>query len=373
MRELNQSVVAELFKTIADSSHWQKALAVLCEEIGAQKAIITLRDVDTANLVIPTQVSEEHLSPLLYGFSENEVGAYLDEYVHVDPWTQYERVFRPFLPYALSKFISQPELKQTKFWPWLERQGINDTVVAEIGYSGKHWAAINLYFDNDSTNAVEGVVDGLTAYQDILQQVWRTGFSLTSAKATMQINSSIIDYLSDPAVLLDRNLIVLSCNTKATDALEAGLIEDLECGKRVRLCGSVERVSKDGFELGAADRTHGSSGGNSSSYVAVLSELNHVEDVVGYAHAHLLLTLVSKERNQLNTEEYIWNKSELTPNERVLARTIAEGGQIKDVENKLGISKSRTMQIWRCLRKKLDVRDKADLYARHQKHLANYT
>ncbi|MEH6444294.1 MAG: hypothetical protein V7784_10375 [Oceanospirillaceae bacterium] len=94
---------------------WQ----LFCEITGAKKGIITLRDRTSAELVIPKDVESDLSSPLLYGFSDQEIGSYIMHYIQFDPWTKFERLRHPNKPNALSKYVTYNEITATPFWQWV--------------------------------------------------------------------------------------------------------------------------------------------------------------------------------------------------------------------------------------------------------------
>ncbi len=81
---LTQSLVG----TVSNRGVWDRALGDLCAFVGARKALLSLRAYKTADIVVPDNVMRTYGSPLIYGFSEMEVGAYLDTYAVLYPLTR---------------------------------------------------------------------------------------------------------------------------------------------------------------------------------------------------------------------------------------------------------------------------------------------
>ena len=135
---MKEKIENAIFETVSDINKWHTVLELFIMATGAQKGIISLRSHLSAELVIPTDVRQELGSPLVSGFTEEEVYAYITHYSEYDPWTEFENRYPPNEAYALSRHVGLGQLKQGKFWEWLEPQGINDTIVFKIGDSSSN-------------------------------------------------------------------------------------------------------------------------------------------------------------------------------------------------------------------------------------------
>ncbi len=80
-----QQLQDAIYETISDINKWQNALQLFIKVTGATKGIITLRDRQTAELVIPKDVRQELSSPFVNGFSEEEIHSYITHYVNIPP------------------------------------------------------------------------------------------------------------------------------------------------------------------------------------------------------------------------------------------------------------------------------------------------
>lgn len=378
MENINRNVATAIFETVENPEKWYRALELLCKECGASKAIIALRHAETAEFVIPSGVQDEHNSPMLYGFSEEEVGSFICHYIKHDIWTEYERVYRPHIPYALSKHIPLQELTNSTFWEWLEPQEINDTIVAELGYTNGFWAAINLYFQNSDGQISRVIEVNLNKYLPILQQAWQIGRNLTVARLESQNQPQLICHLPHTAIVVDHHFIVLSRNNKAQELEEIGLIENLSIGTKLRLASEIPiqssaltseqlKILSSGQKISTDEKTP-------CKYAATIVPVSETEDILGEVHSGYLVTIMPTNALHLEGESPVWENDTLSAKERILVRMVAEGKQIVEVEKLLGISKSRSMQIWRSARKKLEIKDKAEVFSIHQVFLSkNYT
>ena len=130
------------FQTIPNVEKWEAVIRKLLAMTGARKGIMSLRSTTSADFVVPSGVLD---SPLIVNFDRSFVQSFVEEYIAHDPWTPIERAHHPHLPYVLSTHIAPAELRRSKFWEWLEPQGIDDTIVAEVGRSKGTWVGLNLY------------------------------------------------------------------------------------------------------------------------------------------------------------------------------------------------------------------------------------
>jgi hypothetical protein len=96
--EAKQQLQDAIYETISDINKWENVLQLFIKVTGATKGIITLRDRQTAELVIPTNVRQELSSPFVNGFSEEEIHSYITHYIKLDPWTEIENLYHPHKP-----------------------------------------------------------------------------------------------------------------------------------------------------------------------------------------------------------------------------------------------------------------------------------
>ncbi|KAB7613620.1 hypothetical protein F9L33_09580 [Amylibacter sp. SFDW26] len=367
-----QKVVSALLDTIGDDTKWHKALELICEYTGSKKAIIALRNTKTAELIIPTKVQEDHNSPLLFGFSDESIEEYISQYYEVDPWTHYERVYRPYYPYILSKFISKTELQQSTFWNWLKPQKITDSLVYEIGNDKLTWVAINLYFDNASIDPSK-VITKFQQLMEPLKKAWLIGRSVHLAKRNPTGTTSLIEIIPNPAVAIDERHIVIDFNNEALRLKRESIILNLERGAKLGI--NSARVATSNPEMNCFfEDNHEDFDTQEIEYIAYLDHKSEFEELVGINHARALIIFTPKILRERNEEIQIWENEQLTVQEKALVRFVAEGGRLLDFQHAHGISKPRSAQISKSVRKKLNLKVLSDIHLQHQiKVSKNYT
>lgn len=360
---LTQSLVG----TVANREGWDRALGDLCAYVGAKKALLSLRAFDTADIVVPDNVMRTYGSPLIYGFTETEVGAYLDTYAQIDPWTEIEQRNHPYYPYAMSAYIDEVALRKTEFWAWLEPQGIKDTIVAELWHSDHAWAAINLYLGQASDVPIDDMLDRLREVLPVLKAVWTAGKELELARSADSAIGMVISAVEGPALLVTRDGAIQSLNEGAK-ALLAEWSLPSTAGDRLVLPQDLRLQSKDSALSAKLLK------GGPAPYRghAVLSDLQSTQTLDG---EDVDLLLIRFEPARLEAGK-LWETDGLTPRERDLVKLIAQGARLKDAEDSMALSHPRIMQIWKSARTKLRVENANDLRLKHrleQEKVKNYT
>lgn len=359
-------VIEKLFDTIDTPENWRLALAALCEAVGAKKAIISLRQYPSAEIVVPSIVEEEHNSPLLFGFTEEEVGAFLTEYYDVDPWTPIEREKHPYTPYPLSRYLSDQTLQKSRFWDWLDAQGINDSMVAEVGFTEDNWAAINLYFHRDSREEAEAKTRILEAYLPWIPRIWKTGRELWLARLRINPELTLINALEQPALVLTQDMRLMGWNSAAADLGKEGLLRNLHLNE-VPLLPVDLPVTRDP-KLDVHLPTFQPEDGEITlpPHSAVLNPIRLAEHMSGEQLGSLLLTLMPNTEHLARQSRAVWESPDLTEQESRLVRLYAHGAQVTDAMSDLKVSRTRVMQIWRSARKKLGIERKVQLQVIHE-------
>lgn len=361
-----EDVTRSLISTVSDPSFWDRALADICAFTGTERALISLRDRATAHIIIPQAVEDQSDSPLIHGFSEEAVGAYLTTYAEVDPWTRIERQTHPYQPYALSNHISQNQLRNSEFWPWLSKLGIDDSVVSEIGVTGKFWAAINLYFGDTTPEKAKSICRKLGLLLPTLKPIWAAGRAVQIDRQTSSAIELILDRLPLPSVILARDGTILHLNESAATLFETLLSEPARKGAILTLPQDLN-VAVEGRALGCEFRR--SSAPTDFEGFATLSPFESAELISGEPASSFLLSFHPRGPAQLGPHVTPLAFDLLTDREATLVRLIADGQKLKEAETSMNISHARVMQLWRSARQKLGIRDIADL--RVAMHLSN--
>ncbi len=373
MREI-EVLKNTIYNTVDELKAWYEVLRGFSELTGAPKGIITLRDRLTAELVIPSDVRHDLSSPMLYGFSEQEVENYISHYVQFDPWTEFENLYHPVSPYPLSKYVSFETLKLSPFWEWLEPQGIGDTVVIDIGTFSKNWIAMNLYFPSGNEVIKQDVLRYTTALQADMQRAWSLGQRYRAAQHSSTYLKYFVDQQPNATFLIEPDGTLIASNNKGSkllnndigfyiDAQKYFLIRDNRIREQFKR--EVEQIKKRYASGSQAEPIEiVLSGGGFSITIALIAG---IEDKIGADHSLRLITVQNQNNQQsVVSDQPIWNHQTLTPRERQLVQLLANGGRVVDFTNKYKIKKTTGHFHWGNVKKKLKVKDRGEIYAHHQ-------
>lgn len=350
----HSDLVLSLAKTITNPENWDEALKRLCEYCGASKALITRRNVVGATIIIPQRVEESWQSPLIYGFSEEEVLSFLESYQFTDPWTKIEAQSHPYQPYALSKYLPLRKLMKTDLWPWLEPQNIHDCLTAEICFDKTGWTALNLYLDAEQAPVADKVVERLKSVLTELSEFWKTGRSVFLAGLDDRPIHSLVNEMDQPCLILGPADELLAANNKSLELQKKKLI-NLKVGQRVGMPLAWAENVTVGTELlstnvAAADLNR---------WTPVAIKQNLEEHASGEQLDHHII--IFRETGLDDNDDLPWLHPSLTERERVLVRHLAEGGKVQDGAKLFDISIRANATIWKSASAKLGHIKKQDL------------
>lgn len=355
-----KALSATLIQTIQDPTKWQAALRGLCEYTHAEKALISLRDKKTAEIVIPDDVSKEFASPLIYGFSEAQVAAFLGDFGDIDPWTEIERLNYPYFPYNMSRYLPQDHLRQSPFWQWLQPLNISECVVCELGRTETYWGALNLYFDTPTGKETEVVLERLKDVLPVLQNVWSSGRALQVAKTAASSLDMVLTAIEHPAAIVLQDGELVAQNGEMQRFLEdAGIA--VAHGTRMSLPADLQISAADtgiSFDLkrGAPIGFRG---------VIKVKAYKSSQFTDGEVRDMLLLSIEPRLANSMHAGLNVWDVKTLTEREQTLVRLVAEGMKFSEAQEEMKVSYPRIMQIWKSARKKLEVSDVNELRVNH--------
>lgn len=350
-----------LFQTILDDTQWYEALSQLCAYLGVPKALLSLRDHRTAQIVIPETVATTFQSPLMYGFDDAQVMAFLDRYAANDPWTAIERDQYPYYPYEMSRHLPKCDLQKTPFWGWLAPQGIDECVVCEIGRSDTYWVALNLYFGGAKPDKASGVIARLRKVLPDLRAAWDTGRQFRIEKASSQSFVMVLSVMPNPVVMIDYAGRIVATNTLYDDLL-LGTTCATSVGAPVCLPSDMPMLNAAANESVSIRRGQPAALGMQ----ATVSAFHSVELPGGERRNLTLISIAALHSQPAGSHGLIWDREALTDRERTLVRIVAQGHKFREAQAEMGVSYPRIMQLWKSARNKLDVRDVTDLRLAHK-------
>ncbi|WP_299924537.1 hypothetical protein [uncultured Pelagimonas sp.] len=356
---LAAELVTALSRTVLDPKCWDAALHSLCEYCGASKALISRRTLRGAQIVIPTTLQNEWQSPLIYGFSRQEVETFLAQFASTDPWNQIEAQNFPFTPYELSRFLPLKKLQETMFWGWLEPQGLVDSIVAVVDQDDTGWTALNLYLDAEQARNSDQIIHRLSEVLSDLKEVWTAGRDVFIARSDYWPIPSIVEHMSDPCIVVDLKHVVSTLNAAATHLTEAGVLQAIP-GETLALPQQwspylpKELTSLAGFS--ASDEAE-----KWQPFVAKDVRLEHLS---GESNGYRILFIMRKQDVVKAAPD--WEHSNLNEREKLLVRLLAHGGKVKDGAELFGISVRANADIWKSASVKLGGLKKQDLVLRNR-------
>ena len=356
-------VTASLIETVTDQSAWPRALADICQYTRTSNAVVTLRAQSSAAMIIPDAVQEVQQSPLIHGFSQAQVETYLAKHHGSDPWITVARDNHPYSPYAMSKFFPIEKLRGTAFGDWLKEQNIDDTVIVDLGAAGKYWAAMNLYFGDTSTTKAEAICGKVKEILPILRSAWAAGRNIQLERQAARRVEGILEQVAFPVVVVSPDGSILHFNDAAQNLAQSDFGFTLRLGEGLALPASIEiAANSDAAHLNLR-RTRAPT---SFRGFATTSHLSLAQLISGEPSGSVMIAFF-----EVGEEGYLPNPKgldlrALTNREAELARLVAEGSQLKEAREAMGISHARAMQLWRSIRDKMGIRDVADLRVAHR-------
>lgn len=365
-----------IYRTIEDIELWQDVLSLISEITGITKGTIALRDRLTGGLVIPTEVWRGLEHPMLFGWTQEEVGSYINDYMGVDPWIELERLFHPSTPYILSKHLPVDSLRDSPFWEWLEPIGIADGVVAEIGTSSPYWVSMNLYCAEDNEFAKQTALALLNEFQPTMQHAWRLGQIARASRLDEPHLTYFLNQQDHPALLLDAEGSILLSNDKVEVIFGGSEIPVFRVNNKIKITNPRLREKynqamddlrgKHMLEANFPELTFDDGGLHMT-----LALVGKTEDRMGADRAMRLATIRTQAEVEAEVIAPVWENPLLTKRERQLVRLLAEGARVVDYMNKYELKKSTSHFHWQNVKKKLDIKDRAEIVAKHQIYLQN--
>lgn len=370
---------ALVLRAATDESEWRSVLKSLIAATGARIGVMSLRDLDTAELAFPNTAATTLSAPLIVGIEAEFVSSYFDHYAALDTWTEVEKAQYPHAPYFMSDHLPLATLRETEFYQgWLQPQGVCECLVAEVFLSRKHWIALNLLFA-ETTSARR--IDILSVVEQALPSM-RMGWQLSERLLGLSFGQiASVGYLENapaPCMLLDEDHVVTSINAKGVEefAEHLPLAEPPAPGRPLRWRHNASGTAFE-MHLHRLSNTGGSPSpptiaSDRAGYVLQASVLAQGSDVVGKRRAQICVVAKAdvQPANRGAPVPRIWDQQALTPAQAAIIRWIAEGGHASDYAAKTGITKKTAYDHLFAARQKLGGISARDIYTSHQTLLA---
>ena len=357
----NESIIKTIYNTLESTEKWENVLRMICRETGASKAIITARIKTTSDVIIPPIAKQVHHSPLLYGLTEKDIDRYIYVYHNHDAWTIIEKENHPTTPYSLAKYLPLEKLKKTKFWEWLEPQGVTDSIVAEIYNNATHWIALNIYYELSDRKVQQNIFAFLRDYLPEMNKAWELGERLKTSDGIMVSGNEIIQRYDHAAILLAPPNRVIDSNRHAVE-----LLDKMELGK---IHNKTLRLKDRSVQAWISDQTktmfdHRKPNSVEQSYSIeskfpevqyTLSRMSKFDEMLGTGSPVFLLSIYSEQSERNYTFDELINHPKITPKQREVLLHLAHGKKLNETPKLTGTKIDNVRKHWANAKKNLGL------------------
>lgn len=334
----NNSMTSLLLAAAEDWSHWNDVLIRLAATCGAKEAIITARANDNARVVISDRMENDFHTPFLGQLDSKVVEDYVTNFRDLDIWADQQSTERPYFPTVMSRKVTRRALERSALWTWLEPQGINDTVVVQIGRGRSAWTALNVFFKNTGLESEHRVLENMNRDLGDIRRAWKLTIMNAQLQAAQETLRQTVEESGQSLFLIDPKGTMTGSSKSAKEHMKQDLA----------------RVSPTEGKL-------------SVSRGSVTLDNGNLSDVVGFhdapmAQVRYSLRRFEAEDRAIQTGEDIgemvlelapivapdtlqWQHPELTIRQKYVLRYLAEGGLLKDLAKELGVTPKRVGQI----------------------------
>lgn len=354
---VDAELVRLAFQAVRAPHKWQSVLQHVIKVTPAAAAIITLRDKKTCQIVNDDALEAEYHSPLIQGFDLDAVVFYLTELRTIDPWAKAQTQVYPHIPTVMSRVLDPRTATDRRFFDWLERGGLRDTIAFELERLPGHWTAINLFTRNIGGPETEELLAYCNLHSSILREAWQSSQHVMHCR---QSGQAVLDHLaasSVPACILSPSGEVTLVNDAFQSLSRSGIARISQPSGRLSLCLNAE------LDLSA-----------SQSDVAVLRHAA-VDDSVSVAASpfepdplyaqkkekHWLLRFEAGVGAKKRVTSVGFPLERLTAQERKLFDVISRGASVQEAGQEIGIQRSRSFEVWACVKDKLGISNAHEL------------
>lgn len=355
-KDLNGRLVSEVVAAIDDEGGWKRVLGVILDLTGAKAAIITLRENRTCQIVDDAQLQQEHHSPFVEGFELERVAYYIYNLRQKDVWADAQISHRPFIPTRMSTLVSSEEFGQTELGQWCFEQGINDTIVVQIGQASGYWTGLNVFFDASDPGCAEEILTLLNDHLALLRSAWKTGRDVVR---TRQTGHGLLAFLSEQGIaacLLDHAGAMTAGNEKFRELRQNEVVKVSVPSNRITLSDNIERKGMSPT-ISALIGVHDGEGGD-PPYRIMVRPIPTDPLYEGIREPELMLLLEPVEGDDSELPHRLGPRlSALTEQERDIFDAVARGLSIPDAGVAIGVKRSRAFEIWGSAKEKLGLKN----------------
>lgn len=339
----------KLMEAVRDPEKWGDVLDLIMLMSGAKGAIITLRDRQNCQIVNDIELETKYHSPLIRGFTTDQIVYYLTNLRTADPWAEFQKTYYPHRPLQMSKVCPRDSVEDTRFFDWLDDIGFEDTVVFELDRVAGYWTAINLFLEKPDTPDARRAMTFAQEYCDLLRGAWVSSQALAQSR---QSSGALLERAAGagaPICIVGANGELLDSNELFDELLDEGSIRVSGPDKRLSFANSVTLVGLKRWEQTALVR-HNS---RAPAVTLLASRLDPDPIFAGKRESHWILTSGAKSGSGTVPATYL---DLLTRQERGLYDGIVAGKSVEDAGKAVQLKRSRSFEVWSAVKDKLGIK-----------------
>lgn len=344
------AVASSVVHAIRDPENWSDVLDSIIANSPACAAIITLRDKKTCQIVNDQDIERQFHSPLVRGFELEEVGYYLTELRTIDPWAERQKTSYPFHPTLMSRICPPENYQSNRFFEWLHRMHMEDTVVFELDRMAGYWTACNLFLPKRDAKDAQNLLDFSSAHFDFLRSAWKTSQVFQHSSQT---EIALLEQFGDAGracCLVGANGEFRQSNALFQTLIDNNLVRLSGPSKKISFSRSVEMFGLTDWEDHRLIR-------HEESSETVRATARPIEPDPRFAgkREKLWLIMFSGVSSGRVIQGDFRDVANLTAQEQRLYSAVMEGRSVADAGDAIGIRRSRAFEIWSSVKTKLNI------------------
>ena len=351
MREIDGQLVKLALHAIREPQRWERVLQHLIATTPAKAAIITLRDKTTCQIVNDDALVQEYHSPLIQGFSLESVAYYLEELRTIDPWAEAQRTTYPYRPTVMSTICHPNDVEDKRFFSWLEKEGLQDTVAFELDRVPGHWTAINLFLEHRETSDSHTLLEFCNLHFDLLRESWQSSQQMLRYKQSGDAALNQMSIRSRPACIITPNGAVFQKNSAFQNLQDNGAIKISPASNKLSICKNAEFYGDPDFDKTIV-ASHDSI---DESCKAIVSPFEPDPLYKEKKDRYWLLSFGPVDGICSTKLEQVYELNVLLRQQRLFFDAVCDGANIAEAGKKVGVQRARAYVIWSEIRQKLEL------------------
>jgi len=354
MQLMNSQFVDQFGSSVVEAiwspDKWGDVLDGIIETTPACAAIITLRDKKNCQIVNDQQLERTYHSPLIRGFSMESVGYYLTELRALDPWAEYQRTNYPFRPMLMSAACPPEKYPGNRFFEWLKRLEMSDTVVFELDRMAGYWSACNLFLPDNNEVDAQKLMQFVERNFKFLRNAWQTSQKIEHNRQTEKALLEHFDHSGQPCCLLGANGELHGSNSKFDSLVDLGHLRISGPNKKVSFDREIQLLGLDTWE------DHGLvwHDGPLKPLTAVAKPVEPDSRFNGKREKTWVLVFYGSE-TVAPVPMDARHSPFLSEQEQAIFDAVVNGCSVEKAGARIGIRRSRAFDIWKSVKDKMSI------------------